>query len=215
MTIKLSKPFAPNSHVDEYDVRQIKKALNRLGYYQPYEKTGMTAIPDKEIFASLKSFQKDYGINETGEARPDDQTIKTLSKESSKTPKGHYIWRAVEDNKSRKTHAGYNRSVRSWADLPHPGHDEDCRCWAQYISDDKIQKEELPSPKIEIPKIPGTNIPDRGIPEQGWPGSRQYDPYKPKVEGDDPYFVMPTTPKDNTMEKYPPNNWPVKKEWDL
>ncbi|HQX27620.1 MAG TPA: hypothetical protein PKX38_06750 [Alphaproteobacteria bacterium] len=46
MKIELSKPFTPNSKVDEYDTRQVKKSLNRLGYYQPYEKTGITGIPD-------------------------------------------------------------------------------------------------------------------------------------------------------------------------
>ena len=39
MKLELSKPFASNGAVDEFDVRQIKKALNRLGYYQPFEKT--------------------------------------------------------------------------------------------------------------------------------------------------------------------------------
>lgn len=59
MNIKLNKPFAANSAVDEFDVRQIKKALNRLGYYQPYEKTGITGIPDAAVFEALKAFQKD------------------------------------------------------------------------------------------------------------------------------------------------------------
>ncbi len=87
MTINLTRPFGPDSNVEEYDVRQIKKALNRLGYYQPYEKTGMAGIPDKEIFASLKTFQKDYGIKITGEARPDDETIKILKKNRIKPQK--------------------------------------------------------------------------------------------------------------------------------
>lgn len=36
MKIELSQPFAVNSKVDEFDVKQMKKVLNRLGYYQPY-----------------------------------------------------------------------------------------------------------------------------------------------------------------------------------
>lgn len=35
MNIKLNKPFSSNSAVDPRDVRQIKVALNRLGYYIP------------------------------------------------------------------------------------------------------------------------------------------------------------------------------------
>lgn len=62
MKIKLNKPFAANSAVDEFDVKQVKKALNRLGYYQPYEKTGITGIPDADVFFALKSFQKDQGL---------------------------------------------------------------------------------------------------------------------------------------------------------
>lgn len=38
MNIKLSQPSAANMAVDDYDVRQVKKVLNRLGYYQPYKK---------------------------------------------------------------------------------------------------------------------------------------------------------------------------------
>ena len=41
MKIELKLPFAANSSVDDFDVRQMKKALNRLGYYQPNEKTGI------------------------------------------------------------------------------------------------------------------------------------------------------------------------------
>ncbi len=58
MIIKLEKPFAANSKVAEYDVRQMKKALNSLGYYQPYEKTGITGIPDKEIFEPSRNSKK-------------------------------------------------------------------------------------------------------------------------------------------------------------
>ena len=41
MKIELSQPFAANGKVDEFDVKQMKKTLNRLGYYQPYEKVGI------------------------------------------------------------------------------------------------------------------------------------------------------------------------------
>ena len=38
MEIKLTKPFARTGGVDEFDTRQFKKALNRLGYYRPFIK---------------------------------------------------------------------------------------------------------------------------------------------------------------------------------
>lgn len=58
MYIKLSQPLAADSPADEFDVKQIKKALNRLGYYIPYEKTGITGVPDAEMFTALKNFMR-------------------------------------------------------------------------------------------------------------------------------------------------------------
>ena len=133
MNIELSKPFASNGIVDEYDVIQMKKALNRLGYYQPYEKIGVTDIADKGVFEALKAFQKDHTLPATGTAKPDDGTVKALNKEAAKTPHGQYIWRTVEDQKVRKGHAQYNRTIRNWNDSPDPGEDFNCRCWAEPV----------------------------------------------------------------------------------
>ncbi len=79
MKFELNKPFAANSSVDEFDVRQMKKALNRLGYYQPYEKTGITGIPDVGVFSALKAFQKDQGMKPTGTAKPGDSTVERFA----------------------------------------------------------------------------------------------------------------------------------------
>jgi peptidoglycan hydrolase-like protein with peptidoglycan-binding domain len=68
MKIKLNKSFARSGKVDEYDVKQVKKVLNRLGYYQPYEKTGIMGVPDSAVFTALKQFQKDNGLKPTGTA---------------------------------------------------------------------------------------------------------------------------------------------------
>lgn len=134
MKIKLSKPFAANSAVDEFDVRQMKKALNRLGYYQPYEKTGITGIPDEGVFSALKSFQKDQGLQATGTARPGDETVTKLSSEAGKKKSGKYIWRTVGDNKVRDSHAELNGTVRDLADSPDPGEEFNCRCWAEPVA---------------------------------------------------------------------------------
>ncbi len=132
MNIKLNKPFAANSAVDEFDVKQIKKALNRLGYYQPYEKTGITGIPDADVFSALKSFQKDQGLQPTGTAKPDDQTVSKLNSEAGKKKSGKYIWRTVGDDKVRGAHAALNGTVRDLADSPDPGEEFNCRCWADF-----------------------------------------------------------------------------------
>jgi peptidoglycan hydrolase-like protein with peptidoglycan-binding domain len=136
--IELSKPFAPSSAVDEFDVRQIKKALNRLGYYQPYEKVGITEIPDSAVFEALKAFQKDHGLPATGTAKQGDETINTLNREMANAPDGLYIWRTVEDNKVRGTHAALNRTIRNWDNAPDPGDDFNCRCWAEPIKPKNI-----------------------------------------------------------------------------
>lgn len=83
----------------------MKKALNRLGYYFPYEKVGITSMADHGVFEALKNFQKDYHLPATGTAKPEDETVKTLNKKASKTPDGQYIWRTVEDGKVRAAHA--------------------------------------------------------------------------------------------------------------
>jgi len=73
MTIELLGPVAANGPVDGFDVRQVKRALNRLGYYQPYPKIGMTDVSDKAMFDAVKSFQKDNWIKFTdvlGDAYP-------------------------------------------------------------------------------------------------------------------------------------------------
>lgn len=44
MEITLKKLFASNTKVDEFDVKQMKKALNRLQYYYPPEDIGITGI---------------------------------------------------------------------------------------------------------------------------------------------------------------------------
>lgn len=131
MQIQLKQPFAGDSPADEYDVRQIKHALNRLGYYMPYEKVGMTEIPDTQVFQSLKNFQDDHGLPPTGTAKPDDDTIKRLNAELLKDPKGAYIWRTVKDDKVRSSHARLEGTIRSWSQSPDPTDDYNCRCWAE------------------------------------------------------------------------------------
>jgi peptidoglycan hydrolase-like protein with peptidoglycan-binding domain len=152
MEIKLKRPVAANGAADEFDVRQLKKALNQLGYYQPFEKTGITGIADREVFEALKKFQQDQGLPVTGTARPDERTEQILNEEISKTPGGYYIWRTVEDGKVRAAHAKYNRTIRAWADSPDPGEDFNCRCWAEPI-DKKVAEINDPSLRPVYPEF--------------------------------------------------------------
>lgn len=140
MTIKLSKPFTANNAVDEFDVRQMKGVLNRLGYYQPYEKTGITGIPDAGVFAALKVFQRDHGLPSTGMAKPGDKTIETLNVEAGKTPEGFYVWRTCEDDKVRAVHAAHDWETRAWGDSPDPSEEFNCRCWAAPATSEQVEK---------------------------------------------------------------------------
>jgi peptidoglycan hydrolase-like protein with peptidoglycan-binding domain len=164
MEIKLKLPFARNSAVDEYDVVQMKKALNRLGYYFPYEKVGITSMADHGVFEALKNFQKDHHLPATGTAKPEDETVKALNKEASKTPDGQYIWRTVEDGKVRAAHAQYNRKIRAWSDSPDPGEDYNCRCWAE-----PLDARDIPIVNLSKDRIRSivNNIPTRFEIEEG------------------------------------------------
>ncbi|MCC7305332.1 MAG: hypothetical protein IT558_03625 [Alphaproteobacteria bacterium] len=94
----------------------------------------MTGIPDAEVFAALKAFQKDQSLKSTGEAKPGDETEKSLNREASKTPEGSYVvWRTVGDNRVRESHRDLEGTIRSWQDDPDPGEEINCRCWAEPV----------------------------------------------------------------------------------
>jgi hypothetical protein len=61
MKIKLARHFAPNSAADSFDVLQIKKAMNRMGYYIPLPTTGITDIPD----AAIANIDSDASLKQT------------------------------------------------------------------------------------------------------------------------------------------------------
>lgn len=146
MKIEISKPLASNGHAESFDVVQLKKALNRLGYYMPHEDIGITDIPDQRMFDALKSFQRMNGLRPTGQLRPDDETATAINAALADAPNSYYIWRIVEDGKARAAHAQYNRTIRSWNASPDPGEDFNCRCWAE-----------------EIPKQEGIFLPMKGL----------------------------------------------------
>ncbi len=91
MKIKLKKPFAANVAVDEEDARAVKRSLNWLGYYTPYEKVGISPYPDQAIFEAIRKFQTDHGLLESGAMKPGDETEVALSREISKKLKGQKV----------------------------------------------------------------------------------------------------------------------------
>lgn len=137
MTFMLNRPFAADRAVEEEDVRAVKRALNRLGYYTPYPKIGMNEFTDSRVFAALKEFQKDHGLFVNGAIRPKDDTETALNAAlEAAGEKGRYIWHSVEDDHVRADHAARHGQVFSWDDHPQPGEEFGCRCWAEPIKDD-------------------------------------------------------------------------------
>lgn len=132
MKFKLNAPFARNGKVDEDDVRMLKRALNRLGYYYPAPDIGMNDIPDSELFEAIKSFQSDQGLSATGALKPDDDTGVKIQHAFGNTKRlGKYIWRTKRDDRVRKTHRALEGTIREWDDEPTPGSEPNCRCWAE------------------------------------------------------------------------------------
>ncbi len=124
----------------------MKKALNRLGYYYPYEESGITKIADKPLFEAIKKIQADLSLPATGIIKPNDATLQKLNQMNSAKPKGKYIWRTVQDEKTRPGHAALNYKVRNWDDSPDPGEEHNCRCWAEPY-DESLYKDAI-SPTI-------------------------------------------------------------------
>lgn len=134
MQISLQAPLAPDSAAGDLDVRQLKKALNRLGFYAPpHTDIGITGLTDNDLFAAIRAYQSARGLPVTGQVKPDDETLGALNADLASAPDGYYIWRTVGDDKVRSEHARYNGTVRAWNDTPGPGEDYNCRCWAEKI----------------------------------------------------------------------------------
>lgn len=114
-----------------FDVLQVKKTLNRLGYYIPLKDIGIPDIPDAGLFTAIKNFQKSLGFPVTGTINPGDATLSAINAELKKPQKGYYIWNTVGDDRVRGEHESLEGAIRSWEDSPDPGEDFNCRCWAE------------------------------------------------------------------------------------
>lgn len=125
----------PADRASQWDVRQVKIALNRLGYYTPDEESGITADIDDDLRAALHVFQSAHGIPMDETPGPDSLSVAILNDELDRLGGNDlYVWRTVGDQKVRDAHAMRNGVRYHWAVPPeggHPGEDYNCRCWAQ------------------------------------------------------------------------------------
>lgn len=151
MTFQLNASLAVDSIANEADVRTLKSALNRLGYYMPYDKTGITDMPDTHMFDALKKFQSEHGLSADGIIRPDGPTFQTIKTAlEAGTQNQAYIWKTVKDNRVRGDHAAREGKIFLWNKPPdggHPAQDYNCRCWAEPVSQQEYWK--IVDPPIE------------------------------------------------------------------
>lgn len=73
----LKGPVARNSPTHLEDSANIKMALTSLGYYDDTE-TGLSPYGDRQLFQSIKSFQKDNALKVDGIINPDGPTQKSI-----------------------------------------------------------------------------------------------------------------------------------------
>lgn len=141
MTFEIESAIAPDLEVASKDVRAVKIALNKLGYYIPDFQKGMSGGAEADFFDAIKSFQRAFLISVDGRIDPDDVTMRYLNDELEDPNnfmifKGQYIWQTVGDEKVRGIHRIRDGRQYSWDDPPeggHPGEDFGCRCWAEPI----------------------------------------------------------------------------------
>lgn len=105
MALDLETYIGVEEDADEYDVRKVKVALNRLGYYTPDEKTGITGDGEPEFYEAVKTFQRRHGITASGRISPGSVTQRVLDavleEHGGQVLPGWYIWRTVGDEKVR------------------------------------------------------------------------------------------------------------------
>lgn len=156
MEIRIQGPLAPDSAAGDFDVRQLKKALNRLGFYTPpHNDIGITGLTDNDLFSAIRTYQAARGLPVTGQVKPDDETLGALNADLARALDGYYIWRTVGDDKVRSEHARYNGTVRAWSDTPDPGEDYNCRCWAEAVEPglNPVYPELLLLPLLRLPRL--------------------------------------------------------------
>lgn len=133
---KLRLDRAPETESERHDLRTIKIALMRLGYYTPDAKTGMGEDVDANFTDALYAYQRKSTVafDDTG-LGPDSTTLRLVNEDLAGLDDSEsYIWRTVGDEKVRGEHAARNGKRFSWDNPPeggHAGEDYNCRCWAE------------------------------------------------------------------------------------
>lgn len=134
--IDLKRPT--ETQEERYTVRQLKTALNRLGWYTPDAKTGMNDDIAAGLQDAVYAFQRKATIFFDDVALGPGSTTERILNSDLAAMDDHafYIWRTVGDGKVRGEHARRAGQIFSWVNPPggeNPGEDYNCRCWAEPV----------------------------------------------------------------------------------
>ncbi len=77
--ITLKQPLGRSSTADLFDVWQVKTALGKLSYYEPYDNEEITGFADNQLFEGIRRFQKDQNLFPSGAINPEDKTLESLN----------------------------------------------------------------------------------------------------------------------------------------
>ena len=86
MPISLKKSVSSNANTDSGDVRHLKQALNRLGYYMPDRRIGISDTADTKLISAVKAFQKDRDLKVDGTLKPDGATLAMINQALAEGP---------------------------------------------------------------------------------------------------------------------------------
>jgi len=76
---QLSRAMSADRQVDIDDILQTKQALNRLGYYRSEHGLDGGWV-DGEMFSGIRRLQRDNGLREDGEIKPESETAKIINR---------------------------------------------------------------------------------------------------------------------------------------
>lgn len=138
MQLKLSRRVSRDTEAMPDDVRMLKKALNRLGYYLPDKKFGITKIADAEMIEALKRFQTNHGLKSDGIALPDSETLQKLNAALAEKSRARLQWHCVKDGSSCAACIAFDGRIVSTEEADTPGCPGTCRCWVGSIKEKMV-----------------------------------------------------------------------------
>ena len=91
---------APDRNSESADVKWLKDALLRLGFYEPDIRAGETEnsineYPNQNLFNAINKFQREHNLSERGSVAPGHQTEAKINrelKEQTKPPKEDFVY---------------------------------------------------------------------------------------------------------------------------